>query len=163
MKKIFTTLAFTASLLVVPAVVFAQSVTGGLVSIGGIVDTFTKTVVRALASLMLTSAVAVFFFGIVQYIWGLRQGDAVKTKVGNNFMVWGLVALFVMFSVWGIIRYAQGIFGVTDTKMTIPSFIFGESARDKQNASQALPNAQPCPSQYEVRDSNGNCSAPAVY
>jgi hypothetical protein len=149
MKKIFTSLAFGIVLLSVPFFVSAQSISGGFENLGGVINVFTKTVVQALAYLMLTSAVTAFFFGIVQYIWGLRQGDAAKTKVGNNFMLWGLVALFVMFSVWGIIRFAQRTFGVTDTSITIPNVKFGETTTGGQpNPSAALPNyGTPAPTQ----------------
>jgi hypothetical protein len=62
-----------------------------------------------------------FFFGIVQFIWGTRDGDPTRAKNGKNFMLWGLIALFVMFSVWGIITYVQQIFGVTQNTITIPT------------------------------------------
>jgi hypothetical protein len=53
-----------------------------------------------------------FLYGMVQYIFGLRQGNGEQTKKGNTFMVWGLVALFVMFSYVGIIWLAQSFFGI---------------------------------------------------
>ncbi len=127
-KKNILTLAIT-SLLTVPLIVSAETGTGGLTdgftNVGEMIDTFTGTVVKSLATLFATSAMVAFFYGIVQYIWGLREGKADQVTKGNQFMVWGLVALFVMFSVWGIVQYAQNIFGIKgDNNITIPEIKF---------------------------------------
>lgn len=83
-------------------------------NIGTIIKSLTTNVVSALSTLFATAAMVVFFYGIVQYIWGVRDGKPDKVTTGNKFMIWGLVALFVMFSVWGIILFAQNIFGIQD-------------------------------------------------
>ncbi len=126
MKKLFTlrTLIIT-SLIAVPLLVSAQSasnVTQGINTVGGIVNTFTNSIVKSLATLFATAAMAAFFYGIVQYIWGIREGVAANIEKGQKFMVWGLIALFVMFSVWGIVQYAQNIFGIQgQNTIVIPS------------------------------------------
>ena len=119
MKKISNTskaLLFIG-LLSLPALALAAGETdikAGFESVGGIVNSFTTNIVRALATLFATSAMVAFFYGIVQYIWGIRDGSPDKVSKGNTFMIWGMVALFVMFSVWGIVTYAQNIFGISD-------------------------------------------------
>jgi hypothetical protein len=41
-------------------------------------------------------------------------------------MMWGLIGLFVMFSVWGIVKFAQGVFGIQgDNVITVPNLRFG--------------------------------------
>ncbi len=117
MSKIFRLRSIIiASLIFIPFTTFAlingSEVSTGFEKIGGLVSTFTKSIVGALAVLALTLGVVAFFWGVVEYIWGLRAGDATKEKNGRNFMLWGLIALFVMFSVWGIVRYAQRIFEI---------------------------------------------------
>ena len=42
-----------------------------------------------------------FFWGLVKFIFA---GEEAK-KEGQHLMIWGLVALFVMVSVWGILRF----------------------------------------------------------
>ncbi len=218
----------------IPTLVFAQDgatqINNGLKTFSGIVTTFTQTIVRSLATLFATAAMVAFFFGIVQFIWGSRDGDATKAKNGKNFMLWGLIALFVMFSVWGIINYAQRIFGIQgQNTIIIPQIELGNGKKAVNPGSQGLPTGitpsggesggyrngsdiqsdngaatqssdctgkpsgtsctvsgrggtcsmsdegvfgcyvgggtqpAPCPSEYEVRDANGNCFAPAVY
>ena len=66
-------------------------------------------------------AVIAFFWGIVQYIWGLREGNAKKVQDGNQVMIWGIVSLFVMFSIYGIIKLLQIWFGLNGSNViTIP-------------------------------------------
>ena len=45
----------------------------------------------------------VFFKGLVAFI--AKSGDAKSHAEGRNLMIWGLVALFVMVSVFGILRF----------------------------------------------------------
>ena len=66
----------------------------------------------------LLSGVPVVIFGIalVFFLWGLAKfilvaGDEKKIQEGKNLMIWGIVAIFVMVSIWGIIRALQVIFG----------------------------------------------------
>lgn len=100
----------------------AQDAASGFNTLAGLITLFTNTIVRATGTLLLSAAVVAFFFGVVQYIWGMRQGDAGKAKIGNEFMIWGLVGLFVMFSVYGIIKFGQGILfnGKDVTSIVIP-------------------------------------------
>ncbi len=127
--------------LIVSAAITGNEATQGFTTLGGLVSTFTKSIVGALAVLCLTLGVVAFFWGIVQYIWGLRAGDATKEKNGRNFMLWGLIALFVMFSVWGIVRYAQRIFGIEGkTVIMIPDIRFeGGSGGGKRTDVDGLP------------------------
>jgi hypothetical protein len=64
--------------------------------------------VRFAVPLLISLGVVAFFWGLVQYIFAGAKGAA----AGKNIMVWGLIALFVMVSVWGIITMAQNALGV---------------------------------------------------
>lgn len=150
MKKTFSALyaALISAIFLVPTTTFAQTtgvtkVTSGLNDVGNIVNTLTRSVVTSLATLFATLAMVAFFFGIVQFIWGSREGDATKAKNGKNFMLWGLVALFVMFSVWGIITYVQQIFGITQTTISIPTIQIGGSTTGTQPGTPGLPDGTP--------------------
>ncbi|MEZ0208772.1 MAG: pilin [Candidatus Paceibacterota bacterium] len=114
------------ALIALPTLALAQSsvttsVTSGLNQFGIIINALTSNVVRAISTLFATLAMVAFFYGIVQYIWGIREGDEGRVQKGNVFLRWGLVALFVMFSVWGIVIYVQRIFGIeTNNTIIIP-------------------------------------------
>lgn len=131
MKKLLNRTVLSALLFITGSTltVSAQSTTGvqsGFKTLEGLINSFSQTVVVALGSLLMAGAVVIFFMGIVQYIWGLRSGDAGKAKVGSNFMLWGLVGLFVMFSVYGIVKLGQSIFFKDQdiTTITIPKIKF---------------------------------------
>jgi cytochrome b subunit of formate dehydrogenase len=80
--------------------------------------------VTSLSSLIISVTLLIFFYGIIEYILGRQNGDANKINAGNTFMTWGLVALFVMFSVYGIVRLSQGVlFNNRDVNtIDIPAF-----------------------------------------
>lgn len=123
------------------------AVTGGFANFGTAVNSFTDNIVTALGGLFMTGAVVVFFMGIVQYIWGLREGNADKVSKGNQFMLWGLVALFVMFSVYGIVKLVQTILlpGQDNTTITIPKLRFDGAAGGGGGGGGCTPNT-PCAS-----------------
>ncbi len=51
----------------------------------------------------------VFFWGIAKFI--LAAGDEKKLADGKQFMIWGVIAMFVMVSLWGIIAVVSRTFG----------------------------------------------------
>jgi hypothetical protein len=53
-------------------------------------------------------ALAVFFFGIAQFI--LSVSDSQKKTEGRQIIVWGIIALFVMVSLWGIVKTLKATF-----------------------------------------------------
>ena len=103
MKK--SLVSATALLLALPLAASAQSLQPLANLIGAI-----ARLVGALVPILITLALVVFFFGLVRYLWGAGgKGDHSK---GKNLMIWGLVSLFVMVSVWGIVRLAQDALGI---------------------------------------------------
>ena len=65
---------------------------------------FAGDVLNRLIPVLIAVALVVFFWGLIQYI---------RThKNGKEIMIAGLVGLFIMVSVWGIIRIAQNTLGV---------------------------------------------------
>jgi len=73
---------------------------------------------KGIIPLLVGVAVAAFMYGIIQYF--LNPENEEKRKAGKSFMIWGVIALFVMVSFWGIVNIFQGTFtsGVSsDVKM----------------------------------------------
>jgi len=55
--------------------------------------------------------------GLLYFMWGLavfifRSGDPKSHEEGRNKMIWGLLTLFVMFSVWGLVSFVRQAVGV---------------------------------------------------
>ncbi|MFW0870880.1 MAG: hypothetical protein ACKKL4_00230 [Patescibacteria group bacterium] len=55
-------------------------------------------------------AVVAFFYGLALYIF--KSGNHSANAQGIRLMLWGVVALFVMVSIWGIVIILQDSFGV---------------------------------------------------
>ncbi|MDE2071160.1 MAG: hypothetical protein KGI70_00260 [Patescibacteria group bacterium] len=74
-------------------------------------DTF-RSVVTALVGLIdmiipvLTAAAIVFFF----YGLAVKYMKAPTNKENWNMVLWSLIALFILFSIWGILRVLQNTF-----------------------------------------------------
>ena len=66
-------------------------------------------------------ALASFFWGVAKYIRAESSGTA-KAEA-RNFLVWGVVALFVISTLWGIVKLIQKEFGINDNpeSMKIPT------------------------------------------
>lgn len=82
--------------------------------VGGWIDT--------LVPIVMTLALLYFFYGLAKYI--MNAGDEAKAKEGKSIMIYGIIALFVMVSVWGVVYLLQGTLevpGDANTTVTLPS------------------------------------------
>lgn len=63
-----------------------------------------------LVAIIIALALVFFLWGVAKFI--LNAGDPAERAKGKQVMVWGIIALFVMVSVWGIVNFMQdAIFG----------------------------------------------------
>jgi len=99
-----------------PFVLFAQD----LESIGGKIQAILNLVVP----IIMTLALIYFFIGLGKYI--LSAGDEEKKGEGRNIMIYGVIALFVMAAVWGLVGVLINTFGIdagappVDSRTLIP-------------------------------------------
>ena len=63
-------------------------------------------------------ALLVFFWGVVKFIF--NAGDEEKRREGKKFMLWGIIALFVVVSIWGIVIFIPRSLG-TGVGGSLPS------------------------------------------
>lgn len=89
---------------------------GNLKSLTDFINFFTCTLLRSVVPLLVALSVVGFVYGIIKYF--LNPDNEEKRKDGKTFMFWGLIALFVMVSIWGLV----GIFSYTflDGKTVMP-------------------------------------------
>jgi hypothetical protein len=65
-------------------------------------------------------ALVVFMWGIVKYI--ASQGSESGKADGKKIMLWGVVALFVMSSVWGLVSFIRDSLGLkNETTIELPT------------------------------------------
>lgn len=91
-------------------------------------DDLVNNVLTSAGTLLMTAAFVLFFYGVVVFILGrvTNKGDMKDLEKGKEFMLWGLIALFVMVSAWGIIRLAQGIFDIQGNSIEIQPVQFAQ-------------------------------------
>lgn len=70
--------------------------------------------------ILVTLALATFFWGLVKYVFKL--GGSKTPDNGRSLMIYGIVALFVMVSIWGITSFIGDFLGIKDNAAApIPS------------------------------------------
>lgn len=73
------------------------------------------SIIDPLITLMFVLGTVVFLWGIIEFILASGSGDEDKIKSGKRHMVWGLIGLFAMVSVFAIVeafRYSLGFSGL---------------------------------------------------
>ena len=72
---------------------------------------------------MFAVAFLYFVYGIVRFL-STDAGDKGGTRVeARNAMLWGIVGMVVMFSVYGLIRLVLSTFGITSVGTTVAPII----------------------------------------
>jgi heme/copper-type cytochrome/quinol oxidase subunit 4 len=85
-----------------PFLAFAETLGGILGTVGQLIGAATPIVVAL--------ALVYFFWGLANFIF--NSGEDGKRKEAIAIMIYGIIALFVMVSIWGIINVLQTTFNV---------------------------------------------------
>lgn len=78
--------------------------------IGNLLNFVTCIIGKSVVPLIFALAALMFFWGVVQYVIGGAE-EKEKAK-GKQFMIWGIVAIAVMISVWGLVRVLTNTFDI---------------------------------------------------
>jgi hypothetical protein len=87
---------------------FAQFVGNGTSGIVGVLSTIIVPFIGALAF-------AVLIWGILNYFFFNNNGDATKLAEGRTFILWGILGIVVLFSVWGLVSLLLSTLGIAPT------------------------------------------------
>ena len=111
-KVIYSVLALA------PALGFAQN----LSTLDNILA-FIQRTVRTLIPIFFGLAIVYFFWGLIKYI--KAAGDPKLATEGKSIMIWGVIAIAVMASIWGLVLWLQGVFGITNVGSVTPPGVIG--------------------------------------
>ncbi len=89
-----------------PSAALAQGVTD-MIALG----TWIKDFVNVLNYILLTLLLVVFFWGLAKFI--LHAADAKERDNGKSLMLWGLIGIFVVISLWAIIVFLRDSVDIT--------------------------------------------------
>ena len=119
MKKLYLTLGTVGVVALTPLLVSSAETiveTGFVALIGEILDILDLVVV-----LIIALALVFFLWGVALFV--LNAGDPEGQSKGKSIMFWGLIALFVMVAVWGLVGFLQDALIGGDTTITPPETI----------------------------------------
>ncbi|OHA15375.1 MAG: hypothetical protein A3H57_01740 [Candidatus Taylorbacteria bacterium RIFCSPLOWO2_02_FULL_43_11] len=131
MKKILK--ASTVLALLSPVIALAQSVGGGIIPGGitpvgpavgledGVPAAGTDNISKVLSLVsywLVIVATIVIAIGLITFLWGVVQyitagADEEKRAAARNMMLYGIIGLFVMVSVWGLVYFLGSLLGIT--------------------------------------------------
>ena len=93
-----------------PALAFAQArITNGAI---GILDRVIFIMNSRIIPLIILLALISFLYGVYEYVKGGKR----EIGGARDAMLYGLIGLFVMVSVWGLINFVGDTFGVDSTQ-----------------------------------------------
>lgn len=84
---------------------FAQFVGGGTTGLIGALNVIVIPIIIALAVLY-------FIWGVVQHFFIHGSEETSRTE-GRQFVIWGVLGLVVLFSVWGLVNILLSTLGLT--------------------------------------------------
>ena len=129
--KVSTLLAF-ASPFIALADVTAVDPSSAATNVQGLGSNI-ASILTTIGTILIAVAFVVFLWGIVQYI--LAGADEEKRATARNLIIYGIIGLFVMIAVWGVVYLLANVLGVTvggapgagqlpgapgDTSVTVP-------------------------------------------
>ncbi|MCR4334231.1 MAG: pilin [Patescibacteria group bacterium] len=109
MKKIIT----AVSLFVLPIIAFAQQVVPTYSRVLDANSLFGKvnTILNAIIPILISVAVVWLIYAIVKYVVAGNEDDK---EVGKSHIKWGVIGLFVILSIWGLVNILVQTFGLNN-------------------------------------------------
>jgi hypothetical protein len=74
--------------------------------------------INKIIPLLVGVAVLLFLWGVLKYVLSGSE-DPSKREEARGFMIWGIVAIFVMVSVWGLVGLLQNVSGVSSSSNNV--------------------------------------------
>jgi heme/copper-type cytochrome/quinol oxidase subunit 4 len=77
-------------------------------------------IIALLIPIMFALAIVYFFWGLVVFL--RAAGDPKAQEAGRNQMIWGVIAIAVMVSVYGLVNWLRSTLGIGgETSIPLPS------------------------------------------
>ena len=104
-------LSITGVLVFLPVIALAE---GDLMSFIGTIS----KVLSALVPIMVTLALIYFIYGLAEYV--AVSGNEAKKAEGKNIMIYGTLAMFMIVSIWGVVKFIGDTVGVKNVSVRSP-------------------------------------------
>jgi hypothetical protein len=116
-QKIFTTVTTTAFMLMLPVLTVKAQYFG---QVDDLFTRFAGFIDNVLIPLVFTLTLLIFVWGMFRFfVWG--QANEEDRAKGRQLIIWSIVGMAFMVSIWGIVAiFSEGIFG-TSTGGNVPT------------------------------------------
>ncbi|OHA46995.1 MAG: hypothetical protein A2541_01075 [Candidatus Taylorbacteria bacterium RIFOXYD2_FULL_36_9] len=111
MKKVVKIIA--GSVWALPVLALAQNLGGNSSYFGRLIGQ-AKSLLDQLVVFLIALAVVWFIYNVIRYT---MTTDMTKKDMAKDQMIWGIVAIAVIVSIWGLVSLLQNIFGVRTTSI----------------------------------------------
>jgi len=91
-----------------PVIALAQSYSPNQ-GVSGLFN-FAGAILNRAVPFIISLAVVFFIYNVFMYV--IKENEDDKTKAKNQ-MIWGIVGIFVMVSIWGLVAILQSTFGTS--------------------------------------------------
>jgi len=79
-------------------------------SLDRFIDAVVGAVINPLITLIFVAGLALFLWGAAEFLW--NSSSEVGKDTGKKHMMWGVIGMFIMASVRGIIAIIENTFGL---------------------------------------------------
>lgn len=62
------------------------------------------------ATVIFAAGFMLFIWGLVRFLWNVEEGGG--REEGKQHMIWGIIGMFIMVSIWSIIALLDNTFGL---------------------------------------------------
>jgi membrane protease YdiL (CAAX protease family) len=90
-------------------------------SVTGIITWASCLLMKAIVPFLFMLATAGFIYGLIKFFLNPDSKD--KKEEGKKFILWGLIALFVMTAMWGIVGVFTKTFEVKNEMPQLPTIV----------------------------------------
>ncbi|MEQ1499985.1 MAG: hypothetical protein ABL917_01270 [Parcubacteria group bacterium] len=110
-KVIYGILAFS------PVLALAQNATQSINNLSGLLGNI-RGLLNTLIPVLIALAVVYFFWGLVKFLGA--SGDPKAAEAARSQMIWGVIAIAVMVSIFGLVSFLQNTLGIQNTTIVPP-------------------------------------------
>lgn len=123
-KKLVVLSGFVASL--APVAVFAQVTGGSPTACNGGAITTLQGILCKISELLGAVLPVLIALGVIYFVWGVItyviSSDEEAKKAGRNRIIFGIIGLAVIITVWGLVAILRNTFGLTNvTNINFPT------------------------------------------
>jgi|SRR3989344_3552081 len=105
---------YLAVILLTPFISLAQNKT-----ISDILDSFSSLLGGSVIVILFSIALVTFIWGVIRYV--INADNEEERKKGKQLIIWGIIGLFVISAIWGIVLLLAEFFGVGVSIGELPS------------------------------------------